>query len=445
MKKNVSSLIKSTLFLTIPGIFAIADAHANSGPLNWVGGNGDFLTPTNWRPEATPGAANTVRFDGATPLTVSTSAPTSILSLEVNTTNGGNTPSLTLNLAGGNLRVGDEKDKETAFLRLNSTQESGPRTLAITGGTFWSPVVSISVNPKPGAPASRILVTEKGRFEALRYIYVGNKGEGILEVTGEGEVDSKGYLRVAEGDGSKGKVILDGSQARLVCGSRGKTRSGLAFIGGRGDGILEVKNGAKVEGFLVQAARGSADQPAGTGKGKIQITGRDSVLTCGQLFIGGGRANLQKAQVPVKDGVGEIQLLSGGIAEVEEFSVFEGSTLVIDSKSKLSVIPQGSPVNSGATLNADSTLELIMEPSGDQAPIRVTAPIQIQGAKLKLSPGTTAQNSQKTIPLIDYNGGTLSGTFQGLADGAQIKSADGKVYSIDYGLKGSNIVTLNLK
>jgi hypothetical protein len=429
----------------MPTLLTLEEARGNSDQLTWIGGNGDFSNPAQCRPESAPGPRSFVRFAGEIPLKVSFSAPASILALEVNTKGAKDAPCVTLNLAGGNLRVGDENDKQTAFLRLNSTPDSGSRTLAITGGTLWCPVASISVNPNSAAPPSRILVTEKGRFESLRYIYVGNKGEGILEISGEGEVDSKGYLRVAEGEGSKGKVILDGPQALLVCGSATPPRSGLAFIGGRGEGLLEVKNGAKVRGLLIQAARGSANEPAGKGNGKIHIVGRDSSLVCEQLFIGGGRSNLQKVNAPVRDGIGELHLSGGGDAEAEEFSVFAGSKLQIDTKSNLVVAPKRNPGNPAMILHPDSTLEVILEPSGEQAPVRVSGQVQIDGAKLQLVAGTASSSPDKSIRLLDYTGGSLSGTFQGLAEGGQITAPNGRIYTIKYGLDGSNLVMLTTK
>jgi hypothetical protein len=206
---------------------------------------------------------------------------------------------------------------------------------------------------------------------------------------------------------------------------------------------LEIKNGAKVEGLLVQAARGSADQPAGTGKGKIHVEGQDSTLQCEQLFIGGGRANLQKSNTPVRDGIGEMRITGGGSTAVEEFAIFGASSLFIGASSKLSVSPKGASPTPAVIFAPESTLEIILEPSGAQAPIRVTGQVQINGAALRIS--AAAKNAQKSIPIIDYNGGSLSGTFQDLADGGEVKASDGRVYSIDYGLKGTNIVTLNLK
>ncbi len=71
--------------------------------------------------------------------------------------------------------------------------------------------------------------------------------------------------------------------------------------------------------------------------------------------------------------------------------------------------------------------------------------IDLSGAKLLLSSPETGTSPSGTIPLIDYTGGNLAGTFDSLPDGATVTAPDGKSYTIDYGLKGSRIVTLKSK
>jgi T5SS/PEP-CTERM-associated repeat protein len=441
--KLQTRLLPSLATLALAASLGSAPLHASPPRSTWTAGSGTFSDSSNWDTGSVPGSGDIVRFAGTDPLTISLNAPAAILALEVRTDTQDESPGLTFDLAGGELRIGDENDNQTAFFRLNTTRENGPRTVAITGGTLWCPVVSISTNPNPDTPPCKILVTANGRFETGRYLYVGNKGEGILEIQNEGTVETRGYLRVAEGDDSKGTVRVSGPNALLLCGSIENPRWGLAFIGGRGEGNLLVENGGRVEGLLLQAARNSGDEPAGKGRGKIHVSGSGSTVTCEQLFIGGGRANLQRTQIPVRDGIAELRLDGGASTQASEFRLFPGSTLAIDPASSLSIAPLKPTTNPVAVLEPGSTLEVLLADPATQAPVRVSGLAEIEGAKLQLA--NSGSSPAGIIPLLDYSEGDLSGTFEGLPDGAEISSPDGRVYTIDYGLGGSRTISLKSK
>jgi T5SS/PEP-CTERM-associated repeat protein len=441
--KKTNGILPSLVVFALAATLSGTGLHASPARVTWSASSGTFSDSENWDIGSSPGSGDIVRFAGTEPLTISVNAPAAILALEVLMETQDDTPGLTLDLTGGELRIGDENDNQTAFFRLNSSRESGPRTVAITGGTLWCPVVSISTNPTPENPPCKILVTGNGRFETARYLYVGNKGEGLLEIQGPGTVETRGYLRVAEGDESKGGVRVSGPEAVLLCGSRENPRWGLAFIGGRGEGTLTVENGGRVEGLLLQAGRNSLEAPAGKGKGKIHITGRDSSLVCDQLFLGGGRENLRKTSLPVRDGVGELRIDSGATAEAAELRVFQGSTLAIDPASSLAIAPLKPTTSPIATLEPGSTLEFLLADPAAQAPIRVSGPAEIEGVKLQLT--NSGSSPTGSIPILDYSEGDLSGTFEGLPDGSEITAPDGRAFTIDYGLGGSRIISLKSK
>lgn len=444
MKHPIKKL-QSILLAAIVTTSSSAVLRASSVTATWKTESGDFTNTENWSTGTVPGAANTILFTGSKPLKIDISSPNAVMAMDVQTSSTGTVPDLTLNLAGGSLKIGDESVNQGIFFRLNSSSQSGPRTVAITGGTLFCPVVSISTNPAAGNPPSKILVTEKGRFETSRYLYVGNKGEGILEITGEGTVECRGFLRVAEGDDSKGTIRMSGPQALLVCGSIEAPRWGLAFIGGRGEGRLEVLDGARVEGLLIQAARNSSEAPTGLPKGFITVSGKGSSIACEQLFIGGGRVNLQRANAPVRDGTGELRVSKGGTVAAAELRIFSDSTLAIDSQSSLSVTPPRTASSPVAVLEPGSTFHLLLDSPATKAPVQVAGTIDLNGAKLLLSSPETGASPSGTIPLIDYSGGNLAGTFDSLPDGATVTAPDGKSYTIDYGLNGSRIVTLKSK
>ena len=211
-------------------------------------------------------------------------------------------------------------------ITINLTQDStgalgagyaGNGTLAIRGG--------VSVESKKGyigyKAGSTGVVTVDGSGSTwicsgvLDCLYVGDSGQGTLNITNGGAVSaSRGaYSCIGHYSGSTGVVTVDGIGSTWTIGCDG----GL-YVGGEGQGMLNITNG----GTAICSWGASCDIGKSSGStGVVTVDGSGSTLTCsGGLGLavgiyGQGTLNITNGGA-VSNHTGRIGYLSGSTGEV---------------------------------------------------------------------------------------------------------------------------------
>ena len=298
------------------------------------------------------------------------------------------------------------------------------------------------------------------------FIIESSSGEATLGVVNSGTTGAANwkYFTVGRSSGSVGKLTISGSNTKV--NATGSTRIN---IGGSGTGTMNVTAGGSYTGpELTLGYNGSA---SGTvlvsgANSKVELTGIGSIgysgtgsLTLedggtfatsnhirigllsgsnGTVLVTGVNSRLEGSQIAIggKDtaigGTGNVTIANGG-------SMVAGSSIYVWDGSSLTVNGGTVTGSSSLYLNSGSALALVV--NNRAGIVQVSGNLAIDPtASLQLSFGAGLTGSD-FIPLIQY-GGALSGTFAGLAEGAQFTVGE-QVFNLTYtGGDNNNIVGL---
>ncbi len=105
-------------------------------------------------------------------------------------------------------------------------------------------------------------------------LVVGNSGNGTLDITGGGQVNTGGNVRIASGPGTTSAATVDGVGSSLVC--YGNTFS----VGTFGEGTLDITNGAEVAARRIEMGT----RPGSTGV--VTVDGASSIWTEWGIVVG---------------------------------------------------------------------------------------------------------------------------------------------------------------
>ena len=131
---------------------------------------------------------------------------------------------------------------------------------------------------RPGSSGSAT-VTGPGSTWDSGALSVGRHGNGTLNITAGGAVNSGWYAYVGHFSGSTGAVTVDGSGSTWI-------NSGTLYVGDGGDGTLDVTAGGTVSCDIGYIARHDST-------GVVTVDGAGSTWTMARdLNVGGGRATL---------------------------------------------------------------------------------------------------------------------------------------------------------
>jgi len=153
---------------------------------------------------------------------------------------------------------------------------SGSGTLNITnGGKVSYNSIAYGFDHVGYDPGSTGEVTVDGVGSSLRSmeLYVGNSGNGTLNITGSGLVDVRGGVRIGDNSGSTGEVRVNGAGSMLDISTD-------LMVGLAGNGTLNITSGGRLDNNL-DGIIGSGSSSTGV----ITVDGAGSKWTIGKVSI----------------------------------------------------------------------------------------------------------------------------------------------------------------
>ncbi|HIC47591.1 MAG TPA: autotransporter domain-containing protein [Methylophaga aminisulfidivorans] len=320
-------VLSAALLTTTP--LAVQAAGIN----NWVGADGEWSTATNWDSGVIP--TDLANIDNGSTVSIS----------------DGSSQNLTANLYLGN-------------------SDGSTGNLTITNGSLTTSWTNIAVGS--GATGTLIIDSSSAALTA-NYLRVGFTGEGTLIVKNGGTLESSSLL-LGYDEEAIGNMQVTGT------GSSVQADGATAIIGYRGEGTLNLADGAN---FNINNGTGTlilGDQAAGSGVLNIGAASGDTVVTAGtlgassvELGAGNGIINFNhnntnyvfSQEIVDANGKGFINFLSGSTTLTGDLEGFSGNvnvvggTLSIAANKPLTLGQAGATADYTQTLNGLLRLGLI--------------------------------------------------------------------------------------
>lgn len=370
----------------------------------WIGGADDWFTPGNWDTSSVPGSSDAVLISNGGNANVN--AGQSAVSAGLTITSG----TLTVN-QGGTLNSGP----------LSIGSNAGIATVHINGGTISAYSRSYVGN---GSQEAAVIVENNGTLNIGEYLSIGNTGVGKLILNSGTVKVSTGYaVRIAEETGSTGHVIVNGG--RLVGGTDGDN----LLVGRKGNGILEVNNGGRVEAtwVVVGGEYRGGNLTAQGGAGHV-ILNDDAVLEMTRISAQGAgiviAAKNSSGTVTLNDrsimrtvgdasiyvgyaGLGEL-ILNNGLVQSNGLLSIGTLNTVTDGTGNGSVIVEGGGINVGTNLYVGQSGQGTLTINGGEVNVVNISRIGLNAG----STGTMTINAGKMVTSAAlYVGSSGTGTF----------------------------------
>ncbi|QEG33640.1 hypothetical protein [Bythopirellula goksoeyrii] len=273
--QSLLSLCTSCLLVSSAVIPCISpnSATAQGVVRNWTGGGAtdDWFDAANWSPGAVP--------DPADLLLVSSSDIAGLDSNIVNISDGG--------------RIEISSLSATATLSRLDVGLQGEGTLDMSGGTLTTGFVLIGTTGNSFGTANITGNTSTWNITdgSDRDLYVGEDGEGRLNITGGADIDISDDVLIGNRASGIGVVNVSGSGSTLDLLDAGVISE--LIVGGFGRGTLNVTNSAAVTSRLGAIANSSGSN----GKATVDSAGTWSITE--EMYVGSG-------------GTGTLEILGGG-------------------------------------------------------------------------------------------------------------------------------------
>ena len=220
----------------------------------------------------------------------------------------------------------------------------GEGHLEVTNGAQVS-AQDIGVGTSSGGSGSVVVDGEGSVLEAAQSFTVGGAGTGTLDITNGGAVRSTTQSAIAWSPGSSGRVTVDGEGSSWIGTSS-------LYVGASGDGVLEITNGGRVESgsFSVATLFDST--------GSVTVDGENSTLDGGEsIYLGqfgdatlsitnGGTVRADNVQAGSQD-AGSATILVDGAGSSLTMTLGNSSMLGFWGEAVLTVSNGGSVVSSG--------------------------------------------------------------------------------------------------
>ncbi len=350
----------------------------------------------------------------------------------------------TLILSGANTYVGATKISAGTLEVRNGSALSDTTTTTIESGATLAVTNSETVGNIEGAgdislAASQTLTAGNGTDTALSGNIVDS---GRLAKTGTGKLTLSGTNTYSGGTTISGGTLTVGNEAQLGSGAvqinngsvlqtTASTTLDATVTLGTGGGVVDTGDSFLLNGVV----SGTSLEKRGTGTltlaGSNNYTGT-TVVNGGKLVVDGTIAS--SASTVINSGgtlgghgtVGALQVQSGGLlAPGNSPGILHTGDLSLDGGATTQIELNGTTVGT------------------DYDQIAVTGTVSLGGSNLSLSSGFTATAGQ-TFTIIDNDGSdAVTGTFNGLAEGATV-SVGGKDYKISYAGGDGNDVVLTV-
>ncbi|TDH33811.1 hypothetical protein E2A64_17725, partial [Pseudohoeflea suaedae] len=215
-----------------------------------------------------------------------------------------------VDLDGGNVFVGvDDGDDATLTIANGGELESYYGYIGLIAGSKGT-----------------VTVSRGGSWNADGAIYVGVYGEGTLNVSSGGFVESYQDFVIGYGEVSTGTVTVSGKGSRLIAGDD-------VLVGSRGEGTLNV-----LDGGYVYAADDVRIGDADGGTGTVTVSGKDSQLIAGDDIIVG------------RNSEGTLNVRDGGYVRADGnvyMGAYSGSTGTVTVSGKDSRLVAGDDITVG--------------------------------------------------------------------------------------------------
>jgi T5SS/PEP-CTERM-associated repeat protein len=192
--------------------------------------------------------------------------------------------------AGGNLSINNLSAVNLGSGLLKVGSISGGTNLNWTGGTLQLTASVFTVDA--GGTLGDVVAVGAGKvLQADGGLYVGNAGNGTLDIVDGGQVAGQAPSYVGNSSGSTGQVTVDGMGSVFNWGV-------LLHVGHAGIGTVQITNGGLASGggdLVIGELSGSL--------GTVSVDGANSRLTTSNMYVGG------------MAGDGELQITDGAIVE----------------------------------------------------------------------------------------------------------------------------------
>ncbi len=371
-KKTMNRKCSAAKLAGLPLALALAlllAAPADATDFYWIGGTDDWNVAANWDQAGVPNLTDSVYINnGGTALIEGGVTGTANYLFVGNAGNGtleisnggsvttndiviigydtGSTGTVTVSGPGSTLNVG-------SVLYVGEYGANG--TLEITDGGSVTTVNEVSIGGALGSTGTITVDGENSTLEVGNYIFVGDAGDGTLNITNGGSVTTDSvttddYISIGGRTGSNGTVTVDGAGSTLDVG-------GYLNVGREGTGTLEIAGGGSVTAGLdvyIGSLAGSdgevtVDGPgstlgvgtslyvgrSSTGTGTLEITNGGSVTTVTDVVIGDDANAIGKVTVGGEDstlssgdnlyvgqyGTGTLNIENGGTAEASRIYI----------------------------------------------------------------------------------------------------------------------------
>jgi outer membrane autotransporter protein len=327
----------------LAALFMSSSTLALGASLSWNGSaSGNWFTPGNWTPSATPTAADDLVINSVANTATISSAGAAAKTVNIGSTADSNgalvvTGAGTLSVSSNYLIVGDfgtgaltisggGKVTSSGGVVANNPSSSGTVTITGAGSQWTNNFLSISAD---NGAVGRVRVEASGRLLSSGNVMIGEtsaNADGQLIVTGSGSdftMNNAGIAQFIIGVTGKGDFqLLNNATATTLLTYVGGNASGVGtatvsggatwktgnlFVGPSGTGMLTVSGGG-----TLTTTHSLATTTASITNGKVTVTGAGS-----QWKITGAYNN--------------VPLAMGSTSQTSELNVLAGGTVLIDS------------------------------------------------------------------------------------------------------------------
>ena len=275
-------------------------------------------------------------------------------------------------------------DGEESLLSTNSLNvgKNGEGLLSVSNGGSVETNSSVWIGDNADSKGKIIVDGEYSSLNLLnssnsdrQYLYVGDAGDGELAITNDGSMTSGNKIRIAWGNGSNGKVMVDGKDSTL------STVKELD-VGNRGKGTLSISDGGEVSASTVFVnAYGRSGGIIGEGKNssstltvdvnsELKVTGEDkAIYNYGIIRMvagtGAGSGTYTPMSYDTMIGPGTVQALGGvwnendhTVTVVEAVEAYGGGAFTIDlsQNQRAFITDSATGMSAGAGFFADADL-----------------------------------------------------------------------------------------
>lgn len=406
--------------------------------IQWDGGDsGLFSDGANWVGGTPPGPGNEARFAeaGDVEVTFTAAGSTTVETVDfAGTELGGEPAGLFFDLEDhtfatqGSLLFDGSNNDARIFVA-----EGGVLNIGSTPG-----VGTLGVNNTSNVRQA-MTVELKGGIEVTigNQLGIGRRSVGILEISEGSVVTIDDQTLMGHGQDGNGRMTVTGagSEFRQEGGGSNNRNILVGFHANNGQGTLEVLDGGKVT--TVRSV--TAATVSGT-TGTVLVSGAGSNITAtvaGEGLVVGGRTN----SGGLAGGTATATFSNGGSGDFDLLRVFandpssnEVGTLVLDGS--------GGVRANTALLQEGSIFRMTLNDVSQAADLEVSGLLTLGNAHLEVLKGTGFSALENdVIQIVEF--GSLSGTFQGLADGSAFWVGN-TPFEIHYGTLQSDFITLTV-